>query len=221
MVYPISKLFFRIIRFLLIKNVEGLENIPEDGPFIVAANHQSHLDGFLIAAYVIQIRDQKIHFFAKQEFTSYFGAFIENLLYKKWADCIFVEKEGTKQRGLKAIKQASILLGKGELVGIFPEGTRTKTGSLQEGRTGIVRVLFNTKKDIPIVPVGINDAHQMLPREKMIPRIWRARASIKFGKPFSLKNLKKQKVTKRMLRKTTTFIMKKIAKEAGKKYANT
>lgn len=250
MVYPIARFCFPFIRYLLVKRVVGYENIPKKGPFIIVANHQSHLDGFLLASYVIQRTNQKIHFFAKQEFTGYFGEFIEKNVYKKWAGCLLIEREGIegmgmgrigmkrerqkfsrkRHRGSQAIEQASALLDKGGIVGIFPEGTRTYDGSLLEGKTGVVRVILGTHKTgthkkIPIVPVGIRGADTMLPRSKAMPRIWKSRASIQFGKPFYInyyinliKRKERNKINKRLLHNAVRFIMNKIAKEAGKRY---
>lgn len=220
MVYPFTKLFFPLLRSLFIKNVTGLENIPKKGPFIIVANHQSHLDGLFIASYVIQKTDQKPHFLAKKEFTSYFGRFFEYIVYQQWASVLFVEKEGMRHRGKIALLQASGILDMREIVALFPEGTRTYDGSLQEGRTGIVRIVLGTKKykRIPIIPVGIKNAHLLLPRNCLIPRIWNARISLSFGKPFYIDSYRKKKVTKKMLRDATTVVMKKISQSAGVPY---
>lgn len=219
MVYPFSKLFFFIIQKLFVKEVRGLQNIPKKGPFIIAANHQSHLDGFLLTTYVVQKTNQKIHFLAKQEFTSYFGTFIENIVYKRWAGVLFVGRARTKNKGAVAIEQAATHLEANKIVGIFPEGKRTYDGSLLEGRTGIARILLATGKNVPIIPVGIRNANIMLPRNKMMPRLWKARASITFGKAFYLPSFKKRAITKKLLRNATTMVMKKIAQEAGLRYA--
>lgn len=220
MVYPLTKYLFPFLRSLFVKECSGLKNIPPKGPFIIAANHQSHLDGFLIASYVVQAANQKVHFFTKREFSSYFGSLIEQLVYLRWAGALLVEKQGTQKKGKEAIATASALLDKGEIIGIFPEGTRTDDGSLLEGRTGIVRVILGTKKHkkIPIIPVGVRNAHLLLPRNCIIPRIWKTRISLSFGKPFYIESSRKNKVTKKMLRTATTVVMKKISEQAGVSY---
>ncbi|MBI5002765.1 1-acyl-sn-glycerol-3-phosphate acyltransferase [Candidatus Woesearchaeota archaeon] len=226
MVYPLAKLFFPLLRSLFVRNCTGLEHIPKKGPFIIASNHQSHIDGLLIGSSVVEKTNKKIHFLAKKEFTSYFGSAVERIIYEKWASVLFVEEEGTKKRGQHALQQASALLDAGELVGIFPEGKRTYDGSLLEGRTGIVRIVLGAKKakTIPIIPVGIQNADLMLPRNMMIPRIWKARAVLSFGKPFYLtayqkKFMTKKTATKKMLRAATTLVMKKIAQLARRSYS--
>lgn len=222
MVYAFTKLFFPLLRPLFVKKVSGLDNIPLKGPFIIAANHQSHIDGLLMGSYVIQKTNQKIHFLAKKEFTSYFGQLFENIIYQKWASVLFVEEEGTRYRGKIALLQASGILDMGEIVGVFPEGTRTYDGSLQEGRTGVVRIVLGTKKykRIPIIPIGIRNAHLMLPRNCMIPRFWKTRVSLSFGKPFYIDTYRKKKMTKKMLRDATTVVMKKISQCAGVSYGS-
>lgn len=208
MAYPIAKRFFLFLRILFVKKCIGIENIPAKGPFILAANHQTHLDGPILGSYVIEKTNNKIHFFAKREFTAYFGKVFEEIVYKKWAECLFVEKEGTKNKGEKAIQGAVRFLNKGEIVGIFPEGTRSYTGSLLEGKTGIIRVLYGTKRKVPIIPVSIQNGTVMLPRKKIIPRIWKARMNITFGKPFYVSL--SQKMTERVLCNKTNSVMKKI-----------
>lgn len=214
------KFFIPILQKILIKRISGVEHIPNYGPFIVVSNHQSHLDGFLLASYVIQKTNQPIHFLAKEEFTSYFGRWIEEIIYKRWGNCILVEKEGTKGKGKFAIAQAAVILEDEGIVGIFPEGTRTYDGSILEGRTGVVRIILeaqkHTKRKIPLIPIGVVGANILLPRKKIIPRVWKKRASIKVGKAFYI-NITKNDV-KGQLRRETTLIMKKIAACAGEKY---
>ena len=221
MVYLIMKLLFPFVRPLFVRRCTGLEYIPKKGPFIIASNHQCHIDGLLIGSYVVQKTNKKIHFLAKKEFTSYFGRTIEKMLYEKWASVLFVEEEWTKKRGRHALQQASSLIDEGELVGIFPEGKRTYDGSLLEGRTGIVRIVFGTTKisKIPIIPVGIQNADLMLPRNIMIPRIWKARAVLSFGKPFYLSSYRNKPMTKKLLRGATTLVMKKISQQARRSYS--
>src|SRR3989338_4941764 len=137
MVYSFTKLFFPFLRPLFVRSCTGLEHIPKKGPFIIASNHQSHIDGLLIGSYVVQKTNKQIHFLAKKEFTSYFGRTVEKILYQKWASVLFVEEEGTRHRGKIALLQSSGILDMDEIVGLFPEGKRTHDGSLLEGRTGI------------------------------------------------------------------------------------
>lgn len=218
MAYPFSKWLIPIVQKLFIKEVRGLQHIPKKGPFIIAANHQCHLDGFLLTGFIVQKTNQKAHFLAKREFTSYFGTVVEDIIYKRWAGVLFVEQSQAKNKGKKAIEQAAMFLEAKKIVGIFPEGKRTYDGSLLQGRTGIVRILIATGKKILIIPVGIQNAHRMLPRKKIIPRIWKARATISFGKPFYLPSFKKRVITKKLLRNATTVVMKKIAYEARLPY---
>ncbi len=211
MVYPLAKRLFPLFRILFVKKFKGLENVPKKGPFILTANHQTHLDGLILGSYVIEKTNQKIHFFAKREFTAYFGTLFEKIVYQTWAGCLFVEKEGTKHKGKKAIEQAANILNKRGIVGIFPEGTRTYDGSMLKGKTGIIRILYKTNKKIPIIPVAIRNGNIILPRKKIIPRIWKARIDINFGKPFYVPT--SQKITERVLRNKTDYVMKKIAHE--------
>ncbi len=203
MVYPILKLTLFPTMRLFIRKYSGLDNLP-DPPFILAANHASYLDPFLILSLVIPKIDTKVHYIVmKGRFWNLFGDYIS----RKWAACIPVD-EGKK----KAVKELGKVLKKGDCVGIFPGGARSLDGYMTKGKTGAIRLAFDA--NVPIVPVGIIGAYEIAPKEQLIPKL--KRCELKFGKPIYFK--KPKKVIHAILRKNTTYLMKKIAKLVGMKY---
>jgi len=203
MVFPILKITLFPVTRLFIRKYSGLENLPSP-PFILAANHGSYLDPFLMSAVVVPKIDKKIHYLAmKGRFWNFFGDHIS----REWAACVPVD-EGKK----KALDDLTKCLKKGNIVGIFPGGARTLDGHLTRGKTGAVRLALNA--NVPIVPVGILGAYKIAPRDKLIPRL--KRCELKFGKPIYYK--KPKKITHALLRTHTTHLMKTIAKMIGKKY---
>jgi len=203
MVWPVIKRTLFPISRLFIRHHTGLEHLPKP-PFILAANHESYLDPFLILSLVVPKINKKIHYIVmKGRFWDFFG----DRLSREWAACVPVD-EGKK----KAVKELEKVLKKGSCVGIFPGGARSLDGNLTKGKTGAVRLALNA--NVPIVPVGIIGAYEIAPKNQLIPKL--KRCELKFGKPIYLK--KPKKITHALLRKHTTTLMKTIAKLIGKKY---
>lgn len=152
--------------------VYGLENIPLTGPVILAANHASNLDPLLGWAVVGMRRN--MWGVAKVELWS-------NPLAGFVMACVgaIPVKRGTADRSM--IRTVLNLLSKGEAVGIFPEGTRTRNGQLQAAQPGIG--LLVQKSGAVVVPVGISGTYEMLPAGQT--RLKRASLTLTFGKPIT------------------------------------
>ena len=207
MVYSISKRIVLPIVRLWIKRINGAENIPDKGPFIVASNHASYLDHYLILYPLILSLNKKVHFLAKKE---HFDKPVK-AAWHTYGGAIPVDrqaggKEGLKW-GIKALKQ-------GKIIAIHPEGTRTLTGKLQKAKTGTVRLALAAK--VPVVPVGLIGTFDILPKGKYIPKL--KRATVNIGKPIYFDKYYNKKITKRLLRELTNNVMKEIAKLCNQKY---
>ena len=199
MVYTIAKKTILAFARLFLKEVEGIENIPRKGPFIITSNHESYLDPFLIGSIIIPLLNKKIHFLAKKgRFWNLFG----DTISRKWAGCICAD-EGNE----KALKKLSLLLKKDKIVGIFIEGERSFDGQLKKGKTGVVRLALTTK--VPILPIGIIGTFDIAPGNKLIPRIKRAKMNI--GKLIYLDNYYERNKDSKLLRKLTDDIMHVIS----------
>lgn len=121
-----------VLRLLFRPRIEGLENIPEDGAAIVAGNHLSFSDHFLMPAII----KRRITFLAKAEYFT--GPGIKGRLTAAFfhsAGQIPVDRSG-KDAGQAAIREGLGVLSKGELLGIYPEGTRSHDGLLTRARSG-------------------------------------------------------------------------------------
>lgn len=163
--YPVVGVFWLLFRFLFRWRITGLENIPAGGA-IIAPNHQSMWDIPLVGLALCKRRN---HFMAKSELfrNPIFGWIIRTLL-------AFPVKRGAPDRA--AIRRAVELLKQGELVTIFPEGTRSKTGKLKEAEAGLS--LIAAKADVPVVPVGIDGTRRIFSKTCWFPRV-----KIAFGRP--------------------------------------
>ncbi|MDU4962104.1 MAG: lysophospholipid acyltransferase family protein [Sporomusaceae bacterium] len=144
--------------------VTGLEHIPQTGGAIIAANHISLLDPPVLGASL----SRPVHFMAKKELFSNpaFGWLIEKLN-------AFPVQRGAADR--VAIRKALLLLEQGQLIGIFPEGTRSKNGLLGSPEPGVA--LIAAKAGVPVIPVAIAGTNA-------IGRSWRLpQFTVAFGSP--------------------------------------
>jgi len=207
MVYPIGKRLICPVFNLYLKKISGLENIPKDRNFIVAANHESYMDHSFIICTLVNHLNKKVHFLSKKEHFS-------NPLKAAWHGYAGAIPLDRKAGGKKALRWAVKALREGKIIAIHPEGTRTLTGKIQRGKTGIARLTLEAH--VPVLPVGIIGAYEVLPKGKYIPKFKRAEMNI--GKPIYFDKFFNKKITKRLLHEITDKIMKEIARLSKQKY---
>lgn len=166
--WPLAAACWLLFRLLFHWRVSGLENVPQGGA-IIAPNHQSIWDIPLVA---LALAGRRTYFMAKSELfrNPIFARIIRTLL-------AFPVRRGAPDRA--AIRYAIEILKQGELLTIFPEGTRSKTGELKEAEAGLS--LIAARAQVPIVPVGIKGTRQMFSREKFLPTV-----EIHFGEPINV-----------------------------------
>jgi 1-acyl-sn-glycerol-3-phosphate acyltransferase len=155
-------------RFFLHWRVEGAGQLPPTGPVLLAINHSSAIDP-LLAGVAMQ---RKVRFMAKEElFRSPLGGWFLRQLGA------FPVRRGEGDR--QALKQALAVLEQGGVVGIFPEGTRSPDGRLQQAQTGIA--FLARRGRAVVVPVAIAGTRNILPKGAWLPRC--ARVRILVGEP--------------------------------------
>jgi 1-acyl-sn-glycerol-3-phosphate acyltransferase len=159
----ISMLMFRL-------HVRGQATIPKSGGVLLATNHQSFLDPWLIGI----APPRQVHYMARD--TLFKGGFLHWLMETLNA---FPVKRGTADLG--AIRAAVERLDKGFMVNVFPEGTRSEDGTIGPVAAGFSLILNRAKTPVPIVPVLIDGAFDAWPRKAKFPRPGRVR--ITYGRP--------------------------------------
>jgi 1-acyl-sn-glycerol-3-phosphate acyltransferase len=172
MAYWIFKIILSPVLFLLWRvKVEGRERVPEKGPAILAANHQSFSDSLFLPL----VLRRRVTYVAKAE---YFDSW-KTAWFFRAAGQIPIRREGgsTSQRALDTACEA---LRAGRLLGIYPEGTRAPDERLHRGHTGVMRVARAC--GVPVIPVGISGTRAVQPPGKMIMRPFRT-VTVRFGTP--------------------------------------
>ncbi len=176
MLYRFLQIVFRLLFYTVFRTrVYGRENIPKEGAVILAANHASNIDPPLMASLI----KRPVSYMAKIELfeNPIFGAAIRRCH-------AFPVKRGASDRG--AIKAAVTVLKEGHMLGLFPEGTRSKTGELQKAEAGIALIASMT--GAPIVPVAILNSHRIFANGGLLPQL-----RIMYGAPISFQGDRKSK----------------------------
>jgi 1-acyl-sn-glycerol-3-phosphate acyltransferase len=202
MVYPIAKLIIPTIFSPWIGKCRGIENIPKDKGAILAANHGSYLDHFIVGCNIVPKLDKVAYFLAKKEH-------FDNFLERKWHEYLKAIPLDREAGGKKALEKAIEYLDKGNLIMIYPEGTRTRTGKMNRAKTGIARLALAA--EVPVIPMGLTNTFKILPKGKRIPKFG-MKADLNIGKPMYFEKYYGKEDDKKVIRKVTTLIMKEIAR---------
>jgi 1-acyl-sn-glycerol-3-phosphate acyltransferase len=170
-------------------HLRGRQNVPTKGPYIIASNHLSWTDIPLVPAYL----PGKVIYMAKEEaFLSKIGWLVRFL-------GAFPVKRGEGDR--QAIRAADEQLKKGNVLVIFPEGTRSKTRTLAKAHAGLGMIAL--RSGVPVIPVAISGSENMLKK-------FGAQITISYGEPIILKP-KGAKITREDIDNATEEVMHKIA----------
>ena len=187
---PFSKIF-------LSWKVKGKENVPLTGPLIVVANHVHALDPILLQFSF----PRWVNFMAKEEL------FRHPLLklFSRWAQAFPVHRQGTTKDKRGAVKQAKDILGNGLVLGMFPEGKRSREDKLTMGKPG--SAVIASRMGVPLLPVGIIGTDKI----KGISWLWRRpEIVINIGQPFKLP-LVDGRLNKSQMNLLTSQLMGEIA----------
>ncbi|MER6387911.1 lysophospholipid acyltransferase family protein [Streptomyces sp. NPDC059382] len=201
-----------LLRLLFRPRIEGLENIPEEGAAIIAGNHLSFSDHFLMPA----ILKRRITFLAKAEYFT--GPGVKGRLtaaFFRSAGQIPVDRSG-KNAGQAALREGLGVLAKGELLGIYPEGTRSHDGRLYKGKVGVAAMALGA--GVPVVPCAMVGTFEIQPPGQRIPKI--RRVTIRFGEPMEFSRYAGMESERAVLRAVTDEIMYAVLGLSGQEYVD-
>ncbi|HEX4819617.1 MAG TPA: lysophospholipid acyltransferase family protein [Acidimicrobiales bacterium] len=160
-----------LFRFGWRVKVSGLENVPEHGPAILCPNHTSVIDSFMMPL----VLPRRITFVGKAE---YMDDWKTKFIFPAMG-MIPIDRGGGKA-AVRALNTAARVLERGELFGIYPEGTRSRDGRLHKGHTGAARLSLRTRA--PIIPVGMRGTRDIQPPDAKFPKPFKV-CSVAFGTP--------------------------------------
>ncbi|QBI21833.1 1-acyl-sn-glycerol-3-phosphate acyltransferase [Egibacter rhizosphaerae] len=187
-------------------SVEGIENVPDRGPAILASNHLSGLDVVLMPA----VLQRPLFFVGKSE---YFRGparwFFRNV------GVIPVARHGG-DAAEASLRKGQEILECGQLLGIYPEGTRSPDGRLHRGKTGPVRLALRT--GAPIVPVAMLGTNRAVVRKTPVPRL--GRVGVRFGEPIDVQRYAHRGDEKFALRSATDEVMYELMLLSGQEYVD-
>src|SRR3954468_11297213 len=198
-----------LFRFGWRVKVSGLETVPENGAAILCPNHTSVIDSFMMPL----VLPRRITFVGKAE---YMDDWKTKFLFPAMGMIPLDRSGGSASE--RALNAASRVLDRGELFGIFPEGTRPRDGVLHKGHTGPARLALRT--GAPLVPVGLRGTREIQPPHAKFPKPFKA-CSIRIGKPISVDRYLERADDHLTLRQLTDEVMFEIRNLSGQEYVDT
>lgn len=183
--------------------IEGaVDELPKDGPLILAANHASNLDAVVLGAWLIPKLGRRIQWLGKKELFAWpiVGWVAAN-------NGVHPVDRGAAD--VEAFRLARRILDEGHVLFVFPEGTRSPDGSLQTAHDGLASLALRT--GAPIVPLGIAGSSKVWPRGQKIPHPG-GHVTVRVGRPFRPAELLPPDADRRSAKaQVTTMIMERIA----------
>ncbi|MGA0862696.1 MAG: lysophospholipid acyltransferase family protein [Ilumatobacteraceae bacterium] len=198
---PIARALWRF-------RLEGFDNIPSTGPAVLCPNHISFLD----SAFTMLLAGRNVSFVGKAE---YLDDWKTRRLFPMLG-MIPIDRSGG-ERSTAALDAAEKVLERGELFGIFPEGTRSRDGMLYKGHTGAARLAL--KMQCPLIPVGIVGTREIQPPDKVMPKFFRE-VTFRVGRPIDLARYADREHDHLVLREITDELMFEIRELTGQQYRN-
>ena len=196
---PVLRFFWRI-------NVEGIENVPQSGPAIIAPNHTSVIDSFFLPA----VLPRRVSLVGKSE---YLDDWKTRKLFPALG-MIPIDRSGGSASE-RALNTAARALDRGELFAIYPEGTRSRSGKLHKGHTGAARLALRC--NAPIVPVGIVGTRDIQPPDAKMPKPFMS-VTIRFGRPVDVGRYQDLVDDRMILRQIIDEVMFEIRNLTGQEY---
>jgi 1-acyl-sn-glycerol-3-phosphate acyltransferase len=183
--------------------IEGdLDAIPKDGPVILASNHISNADAVVIGSFLTPRLGRRIHWLGKKEMFDWpvVGWMARN------GGIIPVDRAAAD---VEAFRVARRVLDAGHVLMVFPEGTRSPTGELQEPKDGLSMLALRT--NATIVPIGVSNTDRVWPKGQAVPMPGK-HATMRIGEPFRLSSLLPPDLDRKAAKsEATTLIMRRIA----------
>jgi 1-acyl-sn-glycerol-3-phosphate acyltransferase len=201
-----------VLRVVFRPEVEGLENVPVDGPAILASNHLSFSDSIFLPL----VLDRRVTFLAKSDYFT--GRGLKGRATAKFFEAtrqLPVDRSGGRA-GEAALRTGLRVLRGRDLLGIYPEGTRSPDGRLYRGKTGVARLALEA--GVPVIPVAMIDTEKAQPPGQVIPKVMRV--GVRFGRPLDFSRYRGMEGDRFVLRSITDEIMYELMQLSGQEYVD-
>jgi 1-acyl-sn-glycerol-3-phosphate acyltransferase len=196
--------FGRLVwRFMARVELHGLDHVRDlEGPVLLVANHVSNADAPLIGSFVTPALGRRIYWLGKQEALDWpiVGKLLE-------LNAVIGIQRGAAD--VEAFRSAKRVLDEGHVLIVFPEGTRSPTGALQEAKEGTTILAVRT--GARIVPIGVSGTRRVWPRGQRLPHPTRRKVVLRIGEPFTISAAGSGAERRAAQVAATTVIMARIA----------
>lgn len=174
-------------------NARGMENLPQNGPAIIVANHNSHIDTLIIMSLFSCSTILKIHPVAAEDY--FCNTKIKEFLFKTLIGIIPIKRKVSKLPKEEIFKDINNALSNNEMIIIFPEGTRGEDSRLKDFKTGVAHIA-EMNPNVPIIPLFINGPDKILPKVDaiLVPFI----SDIYISNPIFWENSQKKEFTEKI-----------------------
>jgi 1-acyl-sn-glycerol-3-phosphate acyltransferase len=192
--------------------VSGAENIPAHGAVILASNHLSFIDSVFLPLVI----ERNMVFLAKSEYFT--GKGLKGWLTKMFfigTGMLPIDRSGGKASEA-SLNTGLRVLSEGNILGIYPEGTRSPDGKMYRGRTGVARMILEA--GVPVVPVAMIDTEKVMPIGSKWPKL--RRLGIIFGEPLDFSRFEGMEGDRFILRAVTDEIMYELAGLSQQEYVD-
>ncbi len=205
---PFKKVMQPLAHRLWDLQIEGLENVPAEGPALITPNHVAFID----SVFVSTIMPRRTLAVGKAD---YMDSWKTRYILPA-TGMIPIDRAGGSA-SQAALDAAAESLNRGDLFLIYPEGTRTRTGYLHKGRTGAARLALRT--GAPIIPVGVRGTDKIQPIDTVKP-VTGVPCEIRIGKPIDVSRYRDRQDDRRVLRQITDEVMFEVAELSGQTYVD-
>ncbi|MEU6033800.1 lysophospholipid acyltransferase family protein [Actinomadura sp. NPDC047616] len=206
-----SRVVAPILRLLFRPRVEGLENVPHYGPLIVASNHLSFIDSFIIPLAI----PRPVTYIAKADY--FVGGGVKGRFVRWFLTTLghIPVQRGAQRAAMGALEQGLEVLENSGAFAIYPEGTRSPDGRLYRGRTGVGWLVLAS--GARVLPVGVTGTEKIQPLGASMPRVFGPRPTVRIGQPMDFSQYRDLPPA-RARRVITDEIVATIQKLSGQEY---
>jgi 1-acyl-sn-glycerol-3-phosphate acyltransferase len=200
-----------LLRLLLRPRVEGADHLPARGPVILAGNHLSFADSFVLSPVV----RRRVVYLARAEYFELPGPAGRAIRWGLLALGNVPIRRGPTRAAVRALESAAAVLPSGGAVAIYPEGSRSPDGRLYRGRTGVAWLALAS--GAPVVPVALEGTDRIIPLGAWRPRLG-VRPTVRIGEPMDFSRYRGLPPG-RARRVITDEVMEAIRKLSGQEWA--